>query len=458
MQHPATSMLDQVSTSSRQQVEKTIFASRSTPFDETSLPEEVKTLVAESSLLTELRQFEYRLDQLIAEKKHRIRQLLTNTTKTEKYLLRIYIFHDTYKIEPNKYAVTMRIQGHLHDIVTGEILVKDNLPKFSRMVKRVVIQLDREYFPGGGDLIEWDSHTDFADCAGFCIKRTAVVDPAKYASANPSVPDGNANSVQQQQQQQQLTSVNTSAQGAAAGVGSVQRHVPRAKLLFQLKHDVPMYHPTHTLFRILSSAPIDLFRGPNEKPPAQTLDTILTGVWNYVKDHNLQDANDSNLINNDAVMREVFGTDRMSFADILTRIRAHLILPDPVEVDYNIYLNDSMERKSHLSPVDVEYVITQQRDILAVDKLKEKEIEQLNMDMLKTLDNVRAHKIRREFMIAFAASPVEFIHKQIASQTRDLLTMARQQHLEELRRAPYYQAPAIKEAVQRIFQKAGGGM
>lgn len=47
-------------------------------FNECILPEKAMTMVPESAILTELQQFEYRIDQLVSEKRQRMRQLLTS--------------------------------------------------------------------------------------------------------------------------------------------------------------------------------------------------------------------------------------------------------------------------------------------------------------------------------------------------------------------------------------------
>lgn len=114
----------------------------------------------------------------------------------------------------------------------------------------------------------------------------------------------------------------------------------------QLRQDPPRFHPSHELNQLLGGMLYDQL----SKPPAQTLNHILYGIWSYIKYHNLQDLNDKKTINNDETLKRVmifynslltkilkiFGSDKMTFSDILHRVKTHLVLPDPIEIDYTI--------------------------------------------------------------------------------------------------------------------------
>lgn len=301
------------------------------------------------------------------------------------------------------------------------------IPKFTSLVDKCYIEMDRELYPEF-EPIEWKNHIDFIDCAGFCIKRTLTVDPHKTAST-------------------------ATAKDSVSGGQTVPSEpmAPNVKIVIQLKHDPPIYHPSHALSKVLALAPIVLY-GPNDRPPAQTLNQILTGIWNYVKYRGLQDPNDSSMINNDGIMREVFGTDRMSFADVLSRIKEHILLPDPIEINHQLVLNEDAEKQHFEKQLDVEIEIAEPTDILS-DKKYRNELDALNQDIMKITTRIRALKTKRDFMLAFAKAPVPFIHDLINSQTKDLLIMARQQQWEDMRRSSFYHTPHVKEAVLRYFQK-----
>lgn len=398
-------------------------------FNECILPEKVINLVPESQILTELQQFEYRIDRLVEEKRRRMRQLLTSP-RSEKHVLRIFVFHERQRIEgTNKYAFTLRIQGHLFDPRTNKLITDANtsnpawksgreIPKFTSLVKKCVIELDKKLYPNF-EAIEWENHADFIDCTGFCIKRTIEVDPRKI-----------------------------SAQTIGSGSDPL---APNVTIAIQLKHDPPVYHPSHALSKVLSSTPIELW-SQKDRMPAQTLNQILTGVWNHVKYHGLQDPNDSSMINNNDVMREAFGTDRMSFSDVLTKVKEHLVLPDPIKIEYPLILHEDADKQQFEKQLDVGIEIAESTDILS-DKKYRRELDMLNYEMGKKASRIRALKNKRDFMLAFSKAPIPFIHDLINSQTKDLLTMARRQQLEDRRRASYYHSPQVKEAVLRYFQK-----
>ena len=51
---------------------------------------------------------------------------------------------------------------------------------------------------------------------------------------------------------------------------------------------------------------------------------VISGLWVYIKKHNLQDANDKRMINADAKLKKVFGKPQVSMFEMAGLIGKHL--------------------------------------------------------------------------------------------------------------------------------------
>jgi len=81
------------------------------------------------------------------------------------------------------------------------------------------------------------------------------------------------------------------------------------------------------------------------------------------------------------------------------------------------------------------------------------EIDTIESQIIDLVEKVNQHKRKRDFMLNFSRSPVEFIDFLISSQLRDVQLMHTEGPTEEeIRHSSYYYQPFVEEAVQNIFQ------
>lgn len=424
-----------------------------------SLPEQILALVPESSILNDLQSFEYRLDKILADKKLKMRQLLTDTGIIKR-VLRIQIYCEKQTVTSaqsasnaptpsndlnssastsiaaatntlpsnmnnNKSYIeenwTMHIQGTLmNENGTEEDLVYGEQFKFTHFIKSMIVELDEELFPTNKSdrIIEWHRTHGFEDCDGFTFTR-------KVRLANSSM--------------------------------ALNQDYP-VKILLGIRDDPPLYHVSPLLGELISLSSEDK-QAPESITPLlattpltfstskskfdqvtstaryntpYTLNNILTSIWNYIKLNKLQDVNDKNKIICDDRLKEIFGCTTMNFSSILQLTKQHLLLPEPTQINYNICRTKM--GKSFEYHYDVGVTIAKPKHSEVEALLSEKplaEVQKYDMHIQKALEGIEAHKKKRDFMLGFSQDPVNFIHRLINSQTRDLLLMSNNQELEQ---------------------------
>lgn len=410
-----------------------------------ALPQDVQSLVPESAILNDLQAFEYRLDKVLTDKKLRMRQLLTDP-RTMKRKLRVNVYTEKQTIKTTTESQpsseyfeenwTIYIQGTLMDEnAREEDLQHVEQYKFTYFLKSMIVEMDEELFPVKSDrIIEWHRTHGFEDCEGFQFTR-------KVRLASNSV--------------------------------ALNRKYP-VKIMFGVREDPPLYRISPQLNEVIgasavlindsnsSSTPTTSKAGKHQQAvvtdkklvyPSHTLNNILTGVWNYIKMNKLQDDQDKNRVVCDEKLKEIFCCDSMSFANVLQQIKQQLLLPEPIVFDHEVCRTRMGQAFEERFMMDVTLSKPQQTEVEAL--LSEKplpDVQKYDSQIQKALEGIEAHKKKRDFMLGFSSDPVNFIHKLISSQTRDLLLM-NSQELEQSRYASYYKSPWIQEAVHRYASK-----
>lgn len=63
---------------------------------------------------------------------------------------------------------------------------------------------------------------------------------------------------------------------------------------------------------------------------------IIAALWQYLKLNRLQDSQNHKLINNDPELVRIFGVPAMELESVASRLKEHLLPPDPVKLSYGI--------------------------------------------------------------------------------------------------------------------------
>lgn len=106
-------------------------------------------------------------------------------------------------------------------------------------------------------------------------------------------------------------------------------------------------------------------------------------------------------------------------------------------------------RKAFDIDVELDSLLKQKMMSTVAGTNTQKEILGLDDKIVQCVQSINNSKIKRDFLLQFAGSPVEFINKWIASQARDLeiILGESQVNLEEMRQSDFYKQPWVKEAV-----------
>lgn len=183
----------------------------------------------------------------------------------------------------------------------------------------------------------------------------------------------------------------------------------------------------------------------------ETKPQIVMGIWNYCKNHKLQDVEDKRLIRCDNRLAQIFGYPQLHFSQLPELITQHLSRPDPIVIDYTIRVDKPLTQSSKCYDIEVELdSIVRQKMLHVVSSTQtQKEIMGLDDKIVQCVQSINNSKIKRDFLMQFSKEPVEFINKWIASQARDLEVILGESklNLEQIRQTDFYKQPWMKEAV-----------
>uniref|UniRef100_A0A182J3D2 DM2 domain-containing protein n=1 Tax=Anopheles atroparvus TaxID=41427 RepID=A0A182J3D2_ANOAO len=373
------------------------------------LPQKVRDLVPESQAYMDLLAFERKLDATIMRKRLDIQEALKRPMK-QKRKLRIFISNTFYPsrdppdagVDPNQQmpgdgsgtvaSWELRVEGRLLEDGSKNDPNKVKR-KFSSFFKSLVIELDKDLYGPDNHLVEWHRTHTTQETDGFQVKRPG------------------------------------------------DRNV-RCTILLLLDYQPLQFKLDPRLARLLGVH-------------TQTRPVIISALWQYIKTHRLQDAHEREYIVCDKYLEQIFGCQRMKFAEIPQRLNPLLHPPDPIVINHVITVEGSLDNKQTACydiDVEVDDSLKNQMNSFLMSTSSQQEIQTLDGKIHDTVETINQLKTNREFFLSFAKDPQAFIHKWIVSQKRDLKAMTDVVgNPEEERRAEFYYQPWTQEAVSRYF-------
>ncbi|KAM6493215.1 SWI/SNF complex protein [Amanita muscaria] len=311
-------------------------------------------------------------------------------------------------------AWSLKIEGRLLELPNQRSRDKAPQRKFSTLVKRMVVELDRDPTAyGDGNIVEWPRapgpHNPVLD--GFTIRRT----------------------------------------------GDSQT---RIRVILYLDHFPEQYKVLPEL------APVNVIGIKEESRIG-----VIQALWNYIKLLNLQDKIDRRLIKaDDKLLPVIFGAETVYFQNLPEIVNRFLSAPEPAILHYT--LNPAVPPPDRPSAWDVEIKM---EDIMLKNKMgvivnpsKEnvENLARLDEEISLLAQSLHNSHIKRTFLQSFANDPTKFVQTWLESQSRDLETIlgsgptegltVRQ---EDLRRSEFFGLPWVEEAVaiqegNRVASKA----
>ncbi|KJA22667.1 hypothetical protein HYPSUDRAFT_201995 [Hypholoma sublateritium FD-334 SS-4] len=381
----------------------------------------------DSRMYQDLLEMERKLDWTMTRKRVEVQDAMARTPTTTR-TLRIFMSHTVsgqlWQNVSDMPAVTnfetgegipawaFKIEGRLLEPANQRHKDKNPPRKFSTMIKRMVIELDRD--PGlypDGNIVEWPRATGHHNPVfdGFTVRRTGDL-PTKI------------------------------------------------RVIMYLDHFPDQYKVLPELGSVL---------GIKEESRIGVIQTL----WNYIKLQGLQDKVDRRIIRADDKLRPIFGAESIGFTKLPDLVNRFLVAPDPIILHYN--LNPTVPPPERPSAWDVEIktedTALKNRMAVTVNASKESAQTLLKIDEEIALlaQSLQNSHMKRTFLESFANDPAQFIQTWLESQSRDLENImgsgpsegatVRQ---EELKRSEFFQLPWVEEAVaiSEGARLAGKGM
>ncbi|CAO3630626.1 unnamed protein product [Cunninghamella echinulata] len=367
-----------------------------------NIPPKIESFIPESTLYTELSEFEKKLDATIMRKRLNVQEAIGKPIKVHR-TLRLFLSNtfadqinsrsdDENAFDLNKGnppSWTLKIEGRLLD---PPIPTKKAQPiqKFTSFFRSIVIELDRDpsLYPEG-NIIEWHKQPDATEYDGIEIKRNG---------------DMNVN----------------------------------ARIILEPEYNPQKFKLSEPLSHLINLK-------------LDTKPRIIMELWNYIKNNKLQDNEDKRLVHCDPALAQLFGTRQIHFSSLPEIINQHLTRPDPIVLNYTIRVDKEFYHSPKAFDVDVELdsVLRQKMMNQVSAQQLQKQIMELDDKIVQCVQSINNSKIKRDFLLQFSKHPVEFINKWIASQARDLEVILGESkvNLEEMRQTEFYKQPWVKEAV-----------
>ncbi|KAI8365192.1 uncharacterized protein BYT42DRAFT_505765, partial [Radiomyces spectabilis] len=356
-----------------------------------NMPPKIEAFVPESKLYMELTEFEKSLDATILRKRLDIQEALGKPTKLRR-TLRVFVSNtssdqsglsnenggESFDLTNGQApSWTLKIEGTLLDSAnsTNQSLPT---PKFTSFFRSIVVDLERDpaVYPEG-NVIEWHKQPGNADHDGIEIKRKGD------------------------------TSV-------------------KARIILELDYNPPTFKLAPALASLLDMK-------QDIKP------NIVMAIWDYVKHHKLQDAEDKRIIHCDQRLMQIFGAPQIHFSQLPDLINRHLARPDPIVIPYTIRVDKPLHQSSNAFDIEVEQdspLRQKMMEVIASSQMQ-KDVSGLDDKILQCVQSINNSKIKRDFLLQFSENPVDFINKWMASQARDLESQQRMQELIDSQRPPH---------------------
>ncbi|KAF8622625.1 hypothetical protein AX15_006878 [Amanita polypyramis BW_CC] len=362
----------------------------------------------------DLLEMERKLDWNMMRKKVEVQDALSRTPTTTR-TLRIFLSHTVsgqvwqtaadvspqanFETGEGIPAWSFKVEGRLLELPNQRNRDKTSPRKLSTLIKRMIIDLDRDpsLYPDG-NIVEWPrtpgSHNPVLD--GFTVRRT-----------------GDAPT--------------------------------RIRVIIHLEHSPEQYKILPELGNVL---------GIGEESRIG----VVQALWNYIKLQNLQDKADRRVIKADEKLLPIFGAESVYFQNLPEIVNRYLTAPEPVVLHYT--LNPTVPPPERPSAWDVELrmedTTLKNRMAVMVNPSKEstESLAKLDEEISLLAQSLHNSYIKRTFLQSFASDPGRFIQTWLESQSRDLETIlgsgptdgmtVRQ---EDLRRSEFFRLPWVEEAV-----------
>ncbi len=373
-----------------------------------SLSAKIEALVPDAKLYRDLQTVEQRIDATITRKRLDLQDALNRAMRRKK-TMRIFVSNTAHdqpwqsndQLEENAFDFETGAIPQWTLCIEGRLLEEEEEEegrKFSSFFRQIVVEIDRprDLYPES-NFVEWHRARSAEAFDGFTVRRKGDLNvDVKITLVVDEYPD-------------------------------TYRLSPRLGRLLDLREE--------------------------------TRPGIVMALWQYIRFHNLQDADERRLIHCDEALQHVFNTERLFFPRIPELINAHLLPPETTSFTYTV----RVDKAKHMSATayDVEVEIddpTRQKmhDILTGIH-NTGELSQLDESMALTVHAINSAKAKRDFLSSFALNPAEAINRWVESQSNDLHIILGDRDIarEDIRRSSFYAKPAIKESVFYVLNQRG---
>ncbi|KAG5219899.1 SWI/SNF complex component [Salix suchowensis] len=184
---------------------------------------------------------------------------------------------------------------------------------------------------------------------------------------------------------------------------------------------------------------------------------VIQALWNYVKVQGLQDKSNRRIVRADDALKPIFGVESVPFHKLPEIVNRYLTAPDPVVIHYT--LNPAIPPPERPSAWDMEVKIedhtlkNRMTVMLQANKESAATLAKLDEEIALLAQSLHNSHLKRTFLQSFADDPAQFIQTWLESQSRDLESIlggageGAAVRAEELKRSEFFRLPWVEEAV-----------
>ncbi|CAK0780702.1 hypothetical protein CVIRNUC_005145 [Coccomyxa viridis] len=189
----------------------------------------------------------------------------------------------------------------------------------------------------------------------------------------------------------------------------------------------------------------------------------LQALFTYIRLHKLQLPSQANMVKCDEALNAIFGEKMVTMSSLSTRI-APLLQPCPRPLlEYTIQVHGKAKRQVYDIEVEISpYKPSEEQNPVFENVAQTAEIAALDQKVAGLVRRVQDASRRRNSLLAFSQSPVDFINALIASQAKELRQLGNPSdpsnpHAPQvMQRSELFQGRWVEDAVWRYLSRTVG--
>lgn len=218
----------------------------------------------------------------------------------------------------------------------------------------------------------------------------------------------------------------------------------KAKIMLQLKEYPDKFKLVPPLSNILGVS--------EESNPG-----VVVSLWQYIRFHKLQDADDKRLIKCDQALRDLFQRDTVTFPQLVELLGPKLLPRDPIVINYTIEVDRDIRNRDVVFDVPIQVDDARRHSLLRMLSSWHADagtLRHLDDAIVQDVQALNLLADQQNFYKELSNDPCNFLERWVASQARDLKVIYsdRAFNEESVRHSSFYNDEILRESLHLFLE------